>query len=248
MAGAEAGHIALLALAWHLTGSASQASLVLLAAVASRTIGAPLAGWIGDHLDRRRVIIVSELAVAGALVGLATAGSMPALLAWCAVHAFAASTCGAALDAAVGGLVPAQDLPRANSTIGMARTAGHMLGPVLGGLAVAAWGAQAAFLLDAASSVVAAALVIGIRGCVGGSAARAADPNAAIAGSDRSPMAGMRVLSADPILRLLVAGWAGMCVCFAFVTAAELPLAVEFGVNEPGLGAIVTAWCLGSLV
>ena len=33
MAGAEAGHIALLAFAWHLTGSASQASLVLLAFV-----------------------------------------------------------------------------------------------------------------------------------------------------------------------------------------------------------------------
>lgn len=249
MAGAEAGHIALLALAWNMTGSASQASLVLLASVLARTVGAPLSGWIGDHCNRRRVIIGGELGVAVSLCAMAASQSMIQLLAACLVHGFAASTCGSALDASVASLVPDRDLSRANSTLGMARTAGHMLGPVLGGLAVAGFGARSAFLLDAASSVVAAALVIGIRGCVGGAAtARAADDDGARHDVDRSMLAGMRVLATDPVLRLLAAGWAGMCVCFAFVTAAELPLAVEFGVDEPGLGAIVSCWCAGSLV
>jgi MFS family permease len=250
MAGAEAGHIALLALAWNLTGSASQASLVLLAAVVARTVGAPLSGWIGDHCDRRRVIIWSELGVAASLCAMAASQSMPQLLLACLVHAFAASTCGAALDAAVAGLVPAHDLARANSTLGMARTAGHMLGPVLGGLAVAGFGARSAFLLDASSSVIAALLVIGIRGSVGGSAARAADAAAGIADgdADRSMLAGLRTLATDPVLRLLAVSWACMCVCFAYVTAAELPLAVHFGVDEPGLGAIVSSWCAGSLL
>ena len=48
--------------------------------------------------------------------------------------------------------------------------------------------------------------------------------------------------------RMLAAGWAGMCVSFAFITAAELPLAVHFGVDEPGLGMIVSCWCAGSLL
>ena len=250
MAGAEAGHIALLALAWNMTGSASRASLVLLAAVVARTVGAPLSGWIGDHCDRRRVIIGGELGVAASLCAMAASQSMTQLLVACLFHAFAASTCGSALDASVASLVPATDLSRANSTLGMARTAGHMLGPVLGGLAVAGFGARSAFLLDAASSIVAAVLVLGIRGCVGGSvAARAAgDGHRAPRDVDRSMLAGMRVLATDPVLRLLAAGWAGMCVCFAFVTAAELPLAVEFGVDEPGLGMIVSCWCAGSLL
>ncbi len=251
MAGAEAGHIALLALAWHLTGSASQASLVLLAAVVARTVGAPLAGWIGDHCNRRTVIIGSELVIAASLCAMAASQTMGQLIAVCLVHAFAASTCGAALDASVASLVPSSDLPRANSTLGMARTAGHMLGPVLGGLAVAGFGARAAFLLDAASSVLAALLMLGIVGSVGGgtssSSAETGDASSD-AHADRSMLAGLRVLATDPVLRLLAAGWAGMCVCFAFVTAAELPLAVEFGVDEPGLGMIVSSWCAGSLL
>ncbi|MCW2921166.1 MAG: transporter [Thermoleophilia bacterium] len=248
MAGAEAGHIALLALAWHLTGSASQASLVLLAAVFARTLGAPLSGWIGDHCDRRRVIIGGELGVAVSLCAMAASQSMPQLLVACVFHAFAASTCGSALDASVASLVPANDLSKANSTLGMARTAGHMLGPVLGGLAVAGFGARSAFLLDATSSVIAAVLVIGIRGCVGGSAAARSEAGHDASSEDRSMLAGMRVLATDPVLRLLAAGWAGMCVCFAFITAAELPLAVEFGMDEPGLGMIVSSWCAGSLL
>jgi MFS family permease len=248
MAGAEAGHIALLAMAWHLTGSASQASLVLLAAVVARTVGAPVSGWIGDHCDRRRVIIGGELGVAISLCAMAASQSMGQLLVACLFHAFAASTCGSALDASVASLVPSNDLSKANSTLGMARTAGHMLGPVLGGLAVAGFGARSAFLLDAASSVIAAVLVIGIRGCVGGSAAARLEAGHDPSSEDRSMLAGMRVLATDPVLRLLAAGWAGMCVCFAFITAAELPLAVEFGVAEPGLGMIVSSWCAGSLL
>jgi MFS family permease len=246
MAGAEAGHIALLAFAWHLTGSASQASIVLLAAVAARTTGAPLAGWIGDHVDRRRVIVAGELGVAAALVAMAFARTMPELLVACLVHAFAAMTCGSALDAAVGSLVPPNDLACANSTLGMARTTGHMLGPVLGGLAVVGFGARSAFLLDSATSVVAALLVLRIVGDVGGSGRHAGARDGTHL--DRSMLAGLRVLAADPVLRLLVVGWSAMCVCFAFVTAAELPLAVHFGVDEPGLGSIVSAWCAGALL
>lgn len=247
MAGAEAGHIALLAYAWQLTGSASRASLILLASVAARTFGAPLAGWIGDHCDRRRVIVWSELAVAGALCAMAASQSLWQLVLACLVHSFAATTCGAALDASVASLVPRNDLPRANSTLGMARTAGHMVGPVLGGLAVAAFGARSAFLLDAATSVFAALLVLGIRGSVGGAVARRAsgdDPG----DEDRGMFVGLAVVATDPVLRLLAVGWSAMCVCFAFVTAAELPLAVQFGVDEPGLGAIVSTWCAGSLL
>ena len=249
MAGAEAGHIALLALAWHLTGSPASASLVLLSYTVSRTLGAPLSGWIGDRFDRRRVIVGSELGVAVALACMAMSQSMPQLVLACIAHGFAAGTCGSALDAAVGGLVPARDLTRANSTLGMARTTGHMLGPVLGGLVVAGFGARSAFWIDAASSIVAALVVLAIRGQMGGSSSAiehsVSDDHP---GRGAAMLAGLRVLSEDPVLRLLAVGWSGMCVCFAYVTAAELPLAVSFGVDEPGLGAIVTSWCIGSLV
>lgn len=247
MAGAEAGYIALIALAWQITGSASQASIVLLASVFARTFGAPLAGWLGDHVDRRTVIVVGELAAAASFGSLALATQMWHVLLLMAAGTFAASCCGSALDAALPNLAPAHELAVANSTLGIGRTTGHMVGPVLGGLAVAAFGARSAFMLDAASSVLAAVIVLGIRGRFHEDAeARAA--RGAVAKQDRSVLAGLQVLAADPVLRMLSASWAGMCVCFAFVTAAELPLAVEFGVDEPGLGAIISVWCAGSLI
>lgn len=249
MAGAEAGHIALLALSWQITGSAALASLVLLASVVGRTVGSPLAGWIGDRCNRRLVIATSEVGVAASLCLMAASETMPQLLAACVVHAFAAATCGAALDASVATLVPARDLVRANSILGMARTTGHMLGPVLGGLAVAGFGARSAFLIDAASSIVAALVVLAIRGDVGGGRVERSIDEGRIDGPDDGGMlAGLHAITADPALRLIAAGWSAMCVCFAFVTAAELPLAVQFGVDEPGLGAIVTSWCAGSLL
>lgn len=247
MAGAEAGHIALLALAWQLTGSPSQASIVLLASVVARTAGAPLAGWIGDRFDRKRVIVAAELGVAAALATLAMAQTLAQVLVASLFHAFAACLCGAALDAALPNLVPKRELTRANSTLGMARTTGHMAGPLLGGLLVAAFGARSAFLMDAASSLLAAALVLGIRGSTrGGSVGAGVAERAAAA--DRDMLAGLRLLALDPVLRTLCVGWAALCVCFAFVTAAELPLAVQFGWDEMGLGAIATCWCAGSLV
>ena len=254
MAGAEAGYIALLALAWQLTGSPARASLVLLASVAARTVGAPLAGWIGDHVDRRRVVVASELAAAVAFGSLAWASSMWHVLAAMVCGTFAAMCGGAALDAAIPNLVQPSDLARANATLGMARTAGHMLGPVLGGLAVAALGARSAFLLDGVSSIVAAAFLIGITGSLGGvtatNAAAGDDPAdaAPTAPPRRGMLVGLEHMAGDPALRLLALGWAGMCVCFAFVSAAELPLSVSFGVDELGLGMIVTTWCAGSLL
>jgi len=247
VAGAEAGHIALMAFAWQLTGSASHAALVLLAGVFARTFGAPLSGWIGDRANRRTVVCASELVVAASLCGMAAATSLWQLLALCFVHQFAANTCGAALDAAIGTMVPSADLGAANSTMGVARNLGHVLGPVLGGIAIAAVGAPAAFLLDAASSIVAGLLVLAIRADVGGAARRERQVASGSRTRRDDMLTGVRAVAEDPALRLVVAGWCAMSVCFAFVITAELPLAVSFGMDEPGLGMIATSWCVGSL-
>lgn len=245
MAGFEAGHIAMLMLAWQLTGSASHAAMVILASVVARTLGAPVTGWIGDRYDRRRVMICGELAAAASFGALALAQTIPQLLLAVLVGTLAISTAGAAIEASVPNLVPDGQLVEANSTLLMARTAGHMLGPVLGGVLVAAAGARAAFLLDAATSVLAALLIWQIRGMRGATDEVVEHGEREMRGG---MLAGIHVIAADRALCLLAASWACMCVGFALVTAAELPLADEFGVGSTGFGAIVTSWCAGSLV
>lgn len=242
VAGGEAGYIALLALAWQLTGSPAQASLVLLASVAGGTLGGPLAGWIGDHLNRRAVILCAELVVGAAYASLALADSMTHVLIALAIGAFGGITAGAAVDAAAANLAPPGELVRVNGTIGMGRTTGHMLGPLLGGALVALAGARSAFVLDGITSVLAGVLVAAL---VRGSLSRSAAQHDA---SSSSVLEGARTIARDRVLGWYVAGWLVMCACFGTVLAAELPIAVEHGYDEVGIGLIVTAWCAGSLL
>ena len=57
--GAEAGFVALVAAMFQRTGSATWGSAVLIAAITTGGLFAPIAGTLGDRLDRKRVIIVS---------------------------------------------------------------------------------------------------------------------------------------------------------------------------------------------
>ena len=247
MAGAEAGQIALMVLSWKLTGSATQASLILFASVVGRTAGAPLAGWIGDRYPRRIVMLTSELLLGLTLASMALATTFWMLFALAVVTSFIGLTNGAALDAGIASLVPDRDLARANATMGIGRTIGHMVGPVLAGVLIGAFGVRSAFLLDGLTSWIAACAVLAIAGDLGrGGAGRA--PGSADGSSNGGALEGLRVIAEDPVLRLMVAGWCAMCVCFGFVMAAELPLSIAFGMDARGLAAIATCWCAGSLV
>ncbi len=253
VAGAEAGYIALLAIAWRYAGSASDATLVLLAATVARIIGAPVAGWIGDRCERRRVIVAAEVGTAIALCLMAASGSLAALAAAAMLHAFATVCCGSALDAAVAKLVPSMQLGRANATLAMARSTGHMLGPMLGGAMIALADTRSALLVDAATSIVAAALMLLVAGQLGGATPSAVNttseaPDSVRSRNDDGLLAGARAIAREPVLRCIAVGYAGICAAFAFVSAAELPLCISFGMDEAGLGVIVSSWCGGSLL
>jgi MFS family permease len=252
VAGSEAGYIALLALCWELTGSASQASLVLLAAVAARLFGGPFGGWLGDHCDRRRVMIIGDVFAGVAFASFAFAQTMWQVVALLLLGCLGEMTAGSTVDAAVGNLVSGVERDRANATLSMARNAGALIGPVIGGGLVALVGARGAFLIDGGSSILAALLVLAIRGDVGGGG-RTRDASGDTAATsdthgDRHVLAGLRVIVRDPVLRWLNISWCCMSIAFAFVTVGELPLSVHYGYDEFGLGLIVMCWCAGALL
>jgi len=128
-----------------------------------------LGGAISDRLDRRHILLYSDLAralVVGVLAALSIAGalSFPLLVILVALYGVGTAFFTPAFEAIVPDIVPQADLPRANALDQFVRPlALRMVGPALGGWLVAWLGAGPAFALDSASFAASAGIVLALR-------------------------------------------------------------------------------------
>ena len=239
--GGDAAYIALVALVYDRTGSSLWVSAALLAMIGVGGIAAPFAGMLGDRVDRRRVLIGSDLTAAVLFLAIAFVEEPWQLVVLAGLGAAAESPFIPTSTAAVPNLVTdASKLPRANSTIAMGKNLGMLCGPLLGGLLVATVGAQAAFVGNAMTFLVSAALVATIRVPLQGKRDDAAEHGGI--------MAGFRFLAGDRVLRTIAIAWSIVLLGIGGVLVAEYPLSKEFGAGAVGYGLLTAAWGGGSLL
>ena len=150
------------------TGQASALALVLGCAMAPRLLLLPLGGVIADRFNPRTVALTTDLVrCAGQLfVGFELLSGQPEL--WQiavaeaiggAASAFAMPT----LASLIVGVVGEKDRQAANSALGVVRSATLAGGPALAGVLVLTAGPGWAFVLDATSFAVSAALLATLR-------------------------------------------------------------------------------------
>lgn len=113
-------------------------------------------GALADSLNRRRLMLTAQLFMMSASGGLAATAYAGLLTPWLLLCFTFLIGVGVALhnpswQASVGDIVPRADLPSAVALNSMGFNLMRSVGPALGGLIVAAWGASAAFALNAAS-------------------------------------------------------------------------------------------------
>ena len=158
--------VALFDLALEVQGSALAVALVIIAQEIPFFLLSPLGGILADRLDRRRLMIACDVARAIVCLCFLLAGT-PETFWLIFVLLPLLSAFGVAFDpavqAAAPNLVEPDDLPAANSLLGSAWGTMLAVGAALGGLVVATLGNDAAFVTDAASFVVSAALLWRIR-------------------------------------------------------------------------------------
>jgi MFS family permease len=124
-----------------------------------------LGGVASDRVDRRKVIIASDLgraAAAGAIGILALRGDLELwhVGAMAVVYGLGQAFAGPAFGSIVPQLVPDELLLQANSALFTFHTLAFRLGgPVLGGVLIAAFGTGEAFLVDAVSFAVGATAI-----------------------------------------------------------------------------------------
>ena len=150
--------VALVVLVVQITGSASAVGGALVARLLP-TLASPLAGVLADRLDRRIVLVTSDIARAVLVLGMVFARDLILLYALAFLMGLARTFFNPTIRAAFPGVVGEGDLTRANALISGTHSVSIMAGPAFGGLLVASSGVNAAFVIDAATYLVSASFL-----------------------------------------------------------------------------------------
>jgi MFS family permease len=151
---------------YELTGSTLATGGVVAADVTGRLLFGAVAGVYVDRWDRRRTLLVGNLALAATVAPLAfvtTDDRIWIVYAVAFLEAVAVQFVSPAEGALLPRLVPQEELAAANGLNALNNNLARLVGPVLGGFAAAA-GIEVVVGLDVASFLVAALLVAAVAG------------------------------------------------------------------------------------
>ena len=166
LAGDWFSFVAVADLVTELTGRPGAAAFVYAATVLPVFLASPLSGWAADRYDRRRILVIADLArvpVALSLCLAALWGSVELAVGGIILLGVGASFYDPIASAATPNLVSEKELASAQSLMGMVWGSMLMVGAGIGGVVAEVFGRQTAFTVDAASFLVSAWLVSGIR-------------------------------------------------------------------------------------
>ena len=226
----------LVAIGWKtvsITGSAGSLGIVLMAEGLAMLATLLIGGALADRYERRRLMIVSDLArlgVVGALAVVDATGhlSFPLLIAF----AVGVGLGDGFFHPAFGGIVPlvveSPSIPSANAMIGISRQMSFMVGPALAAGLYSATGSATVFAFDAVSFAVSAWLLLLAR-------PRAIEPEPG-EGTLREIFAGARYVASIPWLWVTI-GLAALVLMLVMAPyQALLPQLVKDNFNR-GVGS-----------
>jgi MFS family permease len=247
LTGSGAAFTVLAYIVYRLTGeSAIWLSVTLLLTMGMQGLVQPIASWLGDRFDRRRVLVISDLAAAAGFVALAFARTPGQLVAIASITAILESPVWAVAGASIPNLIEEEHLPWANGQVAIGRHLGSFVGPLLGTQLVVLLAGDVAspdrllgagafvFGLNTASFVFSAWLI--------GTAAGRFNDERSEKQEHPGIRAGFRYAMSDRVLRAILLGWSVLLLGVGLILVAELPYADEFGKGAFGYGLISALW------
>jgi predicted MFS family arabinose efflux permease len=157
--------VAINGLIFETTHKALYVGLAILAQESAFFLASPIGGALADRIDRRKLMIACDLARAVVCVAFLLVGPETIWLAYVLLPVLAtfAAPFDPAFSAATPNVVDPEDLPAANALNGSLWGTMLAVGAGLGGVISAVFGAPTAFLVDAGSFLVSAALLSSIK-------------------------------------------------------------------------------------
>ena len=232
-----------------LTGSSFAVGLLGLAALVPLVVAGLYGGAIADRHDRRRVALTSSAVMWLTTVGIAAqawAGleSVPVLYALVALHSGASGINQPTRGAIIPALVGLPLVPAANALNMMTFSVALMVGPVLGGVLVAAVGYAWTYSIDVVTFLAALYAVWRLPSLPPQQAEAASGARGGLA----SVVEGLRFLGSRPNLRMtFLADIVAMTTAFP---RALLPAigAVALGGGEAAVGVLLAAMAAGAFL
>jgi MFS family permease len=157
--------VALGGLVLQATGEALSVGILIVSQELPIFLATPWAGWLTDRFDRRRLMIMCDVARTCICVAFLAVGPENLWLAYLLLAGLSVFTAvfDPASSAAIPNVVDPEDLPTANALSGSLWGTMLAVGAALGGIVSTIFGRDTAFLVDAASFAVSALLLAGIR-------------------------------------------------------------------------------------
>lgn len=142
-----------------LTSSQSMVALVQTSVTAPIMLFSIVAGVLADNYERRTVMLASQVLMLVLSIGLAVLAFLGLLTPWLLLVCSFGIGIGTAVhnpswQASFSDLVPREDLPSATTLNAMGMNITRSVGPSVGGLIVATFGATAAFVINACSYLI----------------------------------------------------------------------------------------------
>jgi DHA3 family macrolide efflux protein-like MFS transporter len=132
-------------------GSVAQSSGIFLAVLIPMMLFSPLAGWLADRIDRKWLMIGSELVSGLVVSGLIVAEKLPVIYGLLALQAGCASIMMPARQAAVPAVVEQELLTQANALMQQLAGIVKIGAPILAGLVLSVLSPHQAIILDVIS-------------------------------------------------------------------------------------------------
>ena len=207
-----------------------------LPAVAVGLLFAPLL----DRLSRRATMITADLGRAAVFCALPFTNDALQIVVLAGIAGIATGFFRPAAYAGLPNLVAEEDLAAANSVLQTAENASWAVGPVIGGVLVAATGPHTAYWINAASFVLSAALLTGIP-------ARLLQAVVAQShGHLRDLREGLAFVIHSRPLRAVLIAWTMAMLAIAAINTTEVFLAKDsFDAGDFGYGLLFGSICLG---
>ena len=239
--------------AYRFNASPYAVSVTIICWAAPPALLSPLLGVHIDRLGVKAATVAGYFGAACAALGMAAAGSLTELAVAAAAYGSARALAGPAAAALPPGIVAADDLLAANALLGAAASAGQVAGPLAASAALALSGFPAAFIVDAASYLIGAAVIAPLPLRPG----PAPMPRGGRSGWWRQLSEGVRLVTRDRAVRLVIVVSAAVTFTSASFLVVE-PLYARHVLHRPpsqfalfeaaaGTGAIVAGLAISRI-
>lgn len=225
---------------WDRTESGKWVAALLIADFLPVIVIGVLAGPLVDRLSRRRLMVAADLLRCAVFLVLPFADSPRLIVVLAGVAGFATGFFRPAVYAGLPNLVEDSELPSANALVQSIEAMTTIVGPLIGGLLVAASGPDAAYWINAVTFLFSAALLVRIPS----SLLQAA--RSTTAGHWRDLREGFALIGGSRALLTVLLAWNVGMLGNAGVNVAEVKLAkVSFDAGDFGFGLLIGSAGLG---